>query len=357
MLNRGWAPLTGLLADRDKLIELPIEERYDLAADPGERVNLAGRVPERDRVLGASLRAFNAAPPGARREEDPDAAARLRSLGYFSGSAPAKLRYTEADDPKQLVGLDRAVHDAVEAFEARRLDEAVRIYQGVIARRPDMAIVYRHLAFVEWQGGRPSEAIEALRRALKAGVTQSAVVSQLAGYLTDTGHTAEAIRLLEPLARAPGAEAETVNALGIAYIRAGRREDAGRTFERALAVNPGGSVPLENLGTMALERGDLKAARAFFDRAVNADPRSSRAHAGQGVVAIRTGDRQAAIAAWQQAVQLDPRNFDAIYNLGTTLARDSQMGAARPYLELFLKTAPMAFYEKDLEEVAALLRQ
>jgi hypothetical protein len=33
------------------------------------------------------------------------------------------------------------------------------------------------------------------------------------------------------------------------------------------------------------------------------------------------------------------------------------MDAARPYLELFLKTAPLAFYAKDLKEVAALLQQ
>ena len=172
MLNRGGAPLTGVLVDRDKFIELPIPERYDLAADSAERVNLAGRTVERDRTLAATLRAFDASPPGQRRAEDPEAVARLRALGYVSGSAPAKTRYTEADDPKQLVDLDRAVHDAVEAFGGGRGDEAVRIYQGILARRPDMTIAYRHVAFIEWQRGNARGAIDALERALKAGVTQ-----------------------------------------------------------------------------------------------------------------------------------------------------------------------------------------
>jgi arylsulfatase A-like enzyme/Flp pilus assembly protein TadD len=355
MLNRGWAPLSGALADRDKLIDLPIAERYDLAADPAERVNLSGRAPERDRPLMAILRGFNAAPPGDRRAEDPDAVARLRALGYVSGRAPAKARYTEADDPKQLVDLDRAVHDAVEAFGAKRLSDAVQIYQGIIARRPDMAIAYRHLAFVEWQRGNPAGAVDTLQRAIKAGVTEPAIVAQLGGYLTDTGRAADAIRLLEPLDR-DTADVETLNALGIAYIRAGRREEARRTFERVLAVNPDSSVPLENLGVMALERGDLAGARRLFERAVGADPRSSRARAGLGVVALREGDRAGAIEAWKRAVQLDPANLDAVYNAGTTLARDGQMDAARPYLELFLKTAPPAFYAKDLKEVEALLQ-
>ena len=357
MLNRGWAPLSGVLANRDKLIDLPIAERYDLAADPGERVNLSGREAERDRALAATLRGFNAAAPGDRRAEDPDAAAQLRALGYVSGSAPAKARYTEADDPKRLIDLDQAVHTAIEAVAARRLGDAVRIYQGVIGRRPDMALAYRHLAFVEWQRGNPNGAVAVLQRALAAGVTQPAVVSQLGGYLADTGRVAEAIRMLEPLAREARADAETLNALGIAYVRAGRRDEAARTFERVLATNPDSSIPLENLGVMALERGDLAAARRQFEHAVRADPGSSRAHAGLGVVAVREGHRPEAVESWQRAVQLDPRNFDAVYNLGTTLARDGQADAARPYLELFLKTAPPAFYGKDLKEVEALLKR
>src|SRR6185436_7871482 len=120
MLNRGGAPLTGVIVEREKFIELPIVERYDLAADPGERSNLAGRSAERDRTLASTLRAFAAAAPGQRRAEDPDAVAGLRALGYVSGNTPAKARYTEADDPKQLVELDRALHRAVEAFGARR---------------------------------------------------------------------------------------------------------------------------------------------------------------------------------------------------------------------------------------------
>ena len=79
--------------------------------------------------------------------------------------------------------------------------------------------------------------------------------------------------------------------------------------------------------------------------------------AGYGVVALRQGDRAAAIEAWTRAVQLDPANFDAVYNTGTTLARNGQMDAARPYLELFLKTAPPAFYAKDLKEVETLLKR
>jgi Tfp pilus assembly protein PilF len=43
-------------------------------------------------------------------------------------------------------------------------------------------------------------------------------------------------------------------------------------------------------------------------------------------------------------------NFDALYNLGTTLAQAGQMDRARPYLERFVRTAPPA-YDRDKREI------
>jgi len=356
MLNRGWAPLSGIVLDREKFIDLPIPERYDLATDPAEATNLAGRTPAQDRTLAAGLAAFKAPAPGQRIAESPDAAARLRSLGYLSGSAPAKARYTTDDDPKRLVELDRTIHEAVAAFGAGRPADAVQLYQGVIERRPDMAIAYRHLAFVEARRGNVAAAIDVLQQAIAKGVTDVRLIAQLGETLVDAGRLEQGIQLLEPLARQPNVDLEALNALGIAYASAGRRDEARRVFERVLTIDPGSPVPLENLGMLALERGDLATARTRFEEAIAVDPRSSRAYAGVGLIALRQGSRVAAIEAWTRAVQLEPRNFDALYNLAVTLARDDRT-AARPYLEQFLKTAPPARYAKDREEVARLLNR
>ena len=356
MLNRGWAPLTGVIADRDKYIDLPIVERYDLASDAAESTNLAGRSAERDRTLAAALRAFDASLPGERRREEPEAAARLKALGYVAGDAPMKTRFTEADDPKRLVDLDAAIHEGVAAFGAGRLDDAARIYREVIAKRPDMTIAYRHLAFVEWERGDVNGAIDVLRQATAAGAGHASVVTQLGTYLAETGRGADAVKLLEPLAADPAADPDTLNALGIAYARAGRIADARRTFDRVLNVTPDSAIPLENLGVLALGRGDLADARRYFEHAIQMDPRSSRAHADLGVVALKSGDHRTAVEAWTEAVRLDPTNYDALYNLGTTLARNGRTDAARPYLEQFVRTAPAAFYAKDIREITALLQ-
>jgi choline-sulfatase len=355
MLNRGWAPLSGVLVDRDKYVDVPIAERYDLARDSAEQTNIAGRMPERDRALVAALRGFNVAPAADRQAESAEVAARLQALGYLSGRAARKANYTDADDPKTLVDLDRDVHDAVEAFTSGRYADAVQIYQRVLARRPDMAIAYRHLAFIEWQRGRAPAAIEALQRAMNAGVRDPRLVGQLGSYLTETGRAAEGIALLESVATSADAGLDALNALGIAYAQTGRAAQARAVFERVLTIDPQSSVPLENLGLLALERGDVATARHQFERAAAANPRSARAQAGLGNVALRSGDREAAVNAWIRAVQFDPKNVDALYNIGTTLARDGKMAAARPYLEQFLRTAPPALYARDIQEVSRLL--
>ncbi|MBI3400715.1 MAG: sulfatase-like hydrolase/transferase [Acidobacteria bacterium] len=356
-LNRGWAPLTGVLADRDKYIDVPIVERYDLTADPAEASNLAGRAPARDRALAASLRAFQSELPGQRRPEDPDAAARLRALGYVSGDAPIKARYTEADDPKTLVGLDQEIHRGVDLFVAKRFADAVQVYEGVIGRRPDMAIAYRHLAFVQWESGNVAAAIGVLEKARAAGVAHGGITTQLGAYLAETGRAAEAVRLLQPVATAAAPDVDALNALGIAYGRSGHAAEARAVFERMLSLNPESAMALENLGTLDLERNDLRGAAKRFADAVRVDPFSSQAQAGVGVVSLKTGDRRGAIAAWTRAVELDATNYDAMYNLAMTLLRDNQTAAARPYLERFLHSAPEAFYEKDLREVAAMLQR
>ncbi len=354
MLNRGWAPLAGILVDRDKFIDLPLPERYDLAADAAETTNLIGRDPGRDRTLAGVLNNFGATRPAGRLTEDADVAARLRALGYVSGSPVAKLRFTEADDPKRLVTLDDDVHRAVEAFVAGRSSDSEAIYRHIIERRPDMAIAYRHLAFLHARRGDLSGAIELLRGAVNAGVTDRRVLTLLGEYLADSGRTTQAIDVLEPLSRASDADADALNTLGIAYAQAGRRDAARRTFERVLTINPRSSVPLENLGMLALEQGDLPTARARFEGAVAVDPRSSRAHSGLGVVLQRSGDRDRAIGEWKTALQLDAANLDALYNAGTALAASHRLSEASPFLERFLRLAPPS-READRREVQRLL--
>src|ERR1041385_8619790 len=84
-INRGWAPLTGVIHGGEKYIDLPISELYDLPRDPGEKNNLRDAqrrdVDEARRLLAS----FHAQINAPNRDVSAEEQARLRSLGYVSG--------------------------------------------------------------------------------------------------------------------------------------------------------------------------------------------------------------------------------------------------------------------------------
>ncbi len=355
-LNRGWAPLRGVLAGRDKYIDLPLTELYDLEADPAESENLVAGRAGRAGELAALLEDLPASDPLDRRiAETAEVAERLQSLGYLRGSAPAKESYTAADDPKRLAHLDEAIHRGVDLFQRGRAREAIEVYRGVIAERPELELAHRHLAFLHWSQGEVDEAIAVLTGARDAGIASPSAAGQLGIYLAESGRADEAVPLLEALVAGERPPLDPLNALGIAYARRGDADRALGTFERVIELDPDNAMALENIGTVHVQRGDRAAAAAAFERAVALAPRSSRAHAGLGVVQLRGGDREAAVASWTRAVELDPANFDALFNLATELVNAGDRAAARPYLERFVRTAPPAFYAADIRRLAGVL--
>ncbi len=359
MLDYGWAPLSGVLAGREKYIDLPIPELYDIARDPHEVQNLAASASassaNRESALRAQLAAFAAAQPGAPMAERPDVLARLRSLGYVSGSAAPKRRYTDHDDPKRLVELDHRMHDAVALDDKGRLEEAMAEYRAVLAVRADMMAASRHLAFDYWRRGDAASAIATLRAAERDGAPTAGEQVQLGAYLNGSGHSAEGLATLQRAA-ASSPDVDALNALGLAYARNSRNAEALATFARALQIDPESAMTHENIGAIHLDAGRLREARDAFTRALAADPAAAPAHAGLAMVAMKNGDPTAAIDHWKRAVALQPADVDALYDLGVQLMHEGRTGEARPYLEQFLRTAPPAAYAKERQNVAAMLR-
>ena len=354
-LARGWAPLRGVLVGREKYIDLPIREWYDLGADASEVQNSASLQPERVTVLLNVLRGFNTAAPGRPTEETAAARDRLRALGYASGSpAPIRDSYTESDDPKRLIDLDRLLHTANERFVDGRIDEAMAICQQVIQRRPDMADAYRQLAFLLWHTGRQGPAIATLSSALSRGITQRALQVKLGSYLAEAGATAKAIALLEAL---PADDTEVLNALGIAYASAGRRADAERMFRRAMDLDPTNGLAHQNLGTLALLANDLKGAEQLLRAALAIDPALAEAQTTLGVVLAQANRRAEAVDAWKRAVELEPTEYKALYNVTIELARQGRMDEARKYGQQFIATAPPALYAADIARVRQRLAE
>lgn len=356
MLNRGWAPLKGVVEGYDKYVDLPVPELYDLQRDPREQTNLAERERDRRRVLAARLDEYKAPLPGDRYTETPEVAATLQSLGYTSGSAPKKAQYTEQDDPKTLVAIDQWIQQGIDAFQHGKTAEAFELYERVIDARPSMPLGYKNLAFLQWQSGDAQGAIRTLERAMHAGATTSDMATELGSYMAQAGKPSDAVALLEPIvSTAPNPVA--LNGLGIAYAREGRDGQALEAFQSALKEDPESGQAFENIGTLELGAGHLAQAHAALEKAVAINPRSSQALNGLGVIAMRSGRSDEAFDEWKRAVALAPHDYDALFNLAMELSHAGRRDEARPYLERFAKDAPPSQYGPDIARAKKMLGQ
>ena len=347
-LNRGWAPLYGVVRGSMKYIDLPIPELYDLAADAGEQHNLAstrpGDVGELQRILQA-LRADERVT--ARVAEDAETRERLRSLGYASATAAPKTRFTEADDPKRLVALDRAIDEVITRYLRGDLRGAVALQEEIVRQRPDMSVSLTHLAFLYNELGDHRRATEAIRRALALTPDAQDVAALLGAYLTEAGLGAEAVVRLEPYARAPQPDIDVLIAYGVALAASNRPKDALAAFERARGIDPTNALPVVNIGMVHLIAGDTERSKAEFNSALAIDPTMARALNGLGVIDAERRNYDAAIAQWQRAAALDPHDHQVLYNLGDLLIRLGRVSEGRRYWERYLREAPPAAGDKD----------
>jgi len=343
-----------MLSGGFKFIDLPLPELYDVARDPGETLNLVDANRDRARKLRAALPAESEFGVAARGATSAEEVARLRSLGYLSGSAPRKERYTTQDDPKNLVQVNRQIHDAIDRYQRGDLPGAIAISRRVVAERPTMAIAYESLGFLLRQTARPGEALAVYRQALARGAVTEELRAQYSLALCEAGRPEEAVQLLSPLAESE--QPDTLNALGVALADSGRGADAIRLFDRVLALDPENVEAYGNLGIVRLRGNDAAGARDFFRKALAIDPRFPRAWNGLGVALARLADERAAIDCWEKAVALDPKLYDALFNLGLTAGKNGLREQSRRALERFIATAPPALYRDDIAKARGLLR-
>jgi arylsulfatase A-like enzyme/tetratricopeptide (TPR) repeat protein len=355
-LNRGWAPLRGVVSDGLKYIDLPIPELYDLAADPAEAHNLASTRPQEVEKRRTLLRSIDRGEV-RRTDESDEVRERLRSLGYVTSNAPrTRPRYTEADDPKRLIAVDAAFQQIVGLYYEGHVREALTRCRALVAQQPGMRVALLQLAHLEREASNMPAAIAALQRALKLDAGDSEAASLLGAYLTAADRPLDAIALLEPYASRDGADVQILASLALAQSRA-KRFDAARTvLERALADDPANARLLVTLGTVELMAGRRPQARTAFETALARNKDTARAHSSLAAMAAEEGRHHQALDHWRRATALDPEEFEKLLAVGISIARSGRPADAVPYFQLFADAAPSPRYAADVAKAREWLR-
>ena len=168
--NRGWAPLRGFIREKEKFIDQPIAELYNLEEDFEEKNNLAEG--KETKAFQAELRALmnnltREESSKARTKESQETLEKMKSLGYVGGQAPEKKHFTERNDLKTLLPYHLKLMDATLFHHEGSPELAVQALSELIKEKEDFSTAYEYLADIHNDMGEKNKAIEVLRRGLR----------------------------------------------------------------------------------------------------------------------------------------------------------------------------------------------
>ena len=278
----GWAPLSALRTADAKLIAAPRPELYDLAKDPGEAANRIDDDRKTARSLIEATRAIEKRPAaGASAAADPEAAARLRALGYLgAGGAPGEPP-AGLPDPKDRVELRDRLQDAEAALREGNLAEALRGFDAVLATEPSNRFATLRSGTALLKAGRAEEAAARLAKAVALDPGRAEARYALGDALMRLGRFREAVPHWFELVRLQPRRADGWSNLGLALLRNGEPARAAAALAEAVRwapADPRRRVDLADaqleLARRALARGDAAGAKKSLAAALAADPQA-----------------------------------------------------------------------------------
>jgi arylsulfatase A-like enzyme/Flp pilus assembly protein TadD len=367
-LNRGWAPLRGIIDGEKKYIDSPIPELYDLAKDFGEGTNLA---PETEtaafkKALDEKMkRDASETEAGSSGTADRETRERLRSLGYVASPvSQAKRSYGPEDDLKTLFPLEEKLQAALEHERKGEVAESVRLLEEVIRDRGDFVAAYDQLARLYDLQGRVEDGLRVLENGYRENSDNPVMVSIYGVSLVENGRMEEGIDVLGRAVGLFGEDAEAWNSLGVAYWHMGDFDKALAHFEQALALDPNDAIYNDNMGsffvTTALrmkDPKDLQRALGFFEKAIAADPALASAYNGYGGALKILGRTDEAIANWEKAVELDPGLDFPVYNLALAYLEKDDKVRALEYCEKYLEIKGTRITPQEKRDIESLVEK
>jgi Flp pilus assembly protein TadD/SAM-dependent methyltransferase len=198
---------------------------------------------------------------------------------------------------------ERIYEEARRLHQAGRLDDALPLYQHVMAGNPGHGGAMHMLGLLAYQIGRTDTAVDLLGQAAVLDPLVGAVHSNLGLALMARGRRKEAEASFRR-ALLMGKQPETHASLGQLLLEQGRLEDALTNFRAATARNPALAVAQAGLGETLWKLGRATEAQAAYDKAVQLEPAADTL-ANHAMLAFAASDAPAALGRIRQALAVE----------------------------------------------------
>ncbi|HWD98758.1 MAG TPA: sulfatase-like hydrolase/transferase, partial [Bryobacteraceae bacterium] len=233
----GWAGLRSIRMGREKFIEAPRAEFYDLGSDARELRNLASASAGKMAALKQRLEAVSPLRGGARPESPSAGQQALRSLGYIAGPAGAANSDLNID-PKDRIREFETYTRAIGLMYTGRAREAVSLLRTVLASDPRNDAMRVDLGHAYLDAGRPAEALRAWETTLarEPGFTPASEAEGF--YWMEKLDFARAEAAFERTLRVAPRDYEANFAMEIVDERLGKTAEAERRRKIVCEISP-----------------------------------------------------------------------------------------------------------------------
>lgn len=343
----GWSAVRVVVDDRWKLIASSTRELYDVVKDPGERRDVAalhpGVVSAMDgRAVQIFARGGRSAGPAS-----PEAAERLRALGYVSPSPAPARPGQRAPNPRDRIEEWNTFEAALSLLAAGRGADALPRLRALVSRDPDARVFMASLAQALQQSGDARGAVRVLRGVVARWPEDATSFHDLAVAAREAGDLSEAMRAEQAALALNGSDPNARNGLGLLHADAGRWREAAAAFEQAARLDPNNASFPANLGNARRSLGDLAGAEQAYRQALAIDEQHSDAANGMGVILVQQRRPAEALAWFQRAIASDPSSLEAQLNLGIALHESGQTQRAAEQYRKIIAATPGGSREKQ----------
>jgi choline-sulfatase len=330
----GWSELHSLVERGEHLIDAPRAELYDLARDPGEKVNVIDERRRRYVAMRETLGSFKQAAeaPSAISSEERE---KLAALGYIgSGSSAGD---GPRADPKDKIGIFRELQAAFRLSREGKEEAALAAFDGLLAREPEMVDLWDVRAKTLFRLGRTKDGIASAKEALRRNPSATHLAADLANALLLDGQLEDARKHAELAMRSDPVKAHSI--LARVHLASGDLAAAEAAAKEAIAAGGDVNAAVHTLASVQHRRGDFAGALATSQQ-LTVEPLPRGVWSLRGDALARLGRSREAEAAFRRELTAFPDHTEAAGRLVLLLVSENRDAEATDVIRNLAAASP-----------------
>jgi tetratricopeptide (TPR) repeat protein len=210
---------------------------------------------------------------------------------------------------------------AFDLHKSGRCDEAISMYQEILATDPHNFDVLHLLGLAAYQDGQLAAAEAFFVQALSIKSDFWQIYASYGRTLHDLARLEDALTSYDMAISLNPEDAEVYCERGLVLKDLGRPHHALKSLNAAIALRPTFSAAFNNSGSVLKDLNLLEEAVASYDAAILLEDDYARAYSNRGVALRELGRHDEALESLEWAISIQPNFADAYFNRANALKK------------------------------------